>query len=291
MRRIRIAWLTLFFSSIILILLLFTFRSQWLEFGKDVYRLFRSEVHLALFRIQMDDNNDATQLRTLILPTSPGMTYIAHGTGQVNGLPANNSLEGLNASFGNGCRFIEADFEWTSDQYLISIHDWGTFFGEPLAEVPDLSTFVRRRRTDGLQQLTFEDIDSWLVSHPKAILITDVKSNNLKALSLFRTSKAFKQIIPQTYSFLEFSQAIRLGFERIILTTYMTYYSTTSLRRFVEITRPSALTVPVSRLSPELIDAMAKLNVPVFTHPVPFRSDLEILPKGVKGIYSSTLCE
>ena len=64
-----------------------------------------------------------------------------------------------------------------------------------------------------------------------------------------------------------------------------------SLRTFEELVRPSALTVPVLRLSPQLIETIAKFNIPVFTHLVALRSDLEKPPKGVKGIYSSTACE
>ena len=54
---------------------------------------------------------------------------------------------------------------------------------------------------------------------------------------------------------------------------------------------PSAITVPVTRLSSELISSMAMFNVPVFTHPVVSKSDFEKLPKGVGGIYSATLCQ
>jgi len=132
---------------------------------------------------------------------------------------------------------------------------------------------------------------SWLVTHSNAILDPDVKSDNPKTLSVFRAAKYFEKIIPQTYYFTQFLQVMKLGFERIILTTCKTYYSTTSMRRFAEITRFSALTGPVFRLSHNLIYEMIKLNVPIFTHPAPFRSDLEKIPKGVKAIYSATLCE
>ena len=139
--------------------------------------------------------------------------------------------------------------------------------------------------------MTFADVDTWLVKHPDSQLITDVKSKNIEALELFRKARSFHQIVPQTYSFMEFSQAKKMGFERIILTTYKTYYSTWSLSRFAQYDRPSALTVPVFMLSPDLIAAMAAVNVPVFTHPVGHRADLDRLPKGVSGVYSSGMCQ
>lgn len=266
------------------------FKLECVSFVKDVYRLVRSEAHLAVFNYQLASSGAIPSSKPLISPSEPGLLYIAHGTGQVAGLPARNSLQGFNASFKNGCRLIEADFEWTRDGYLVSTHDWFTFFGEPLREVPDLKEFVNRPRSDGFKQLTFNDIDAWLISYPLARLVTDVKANNLEALKIFRRAKSYEQIIPQTYSYAQFLAAKKLGFKDVILTTYMTYYSESSLRRFGEIIRPSALTVPVFRLTPELIASMRQLDIPVFVHPVPARTDLEMLPMGVKGIYSSTLC-
>lgn len=268
-----------------------TFWQECLSLGKDLFRLARSEIHLVIFDFQWARSDKIAHPQPLISPSSPGLLYIAHTTGQVNGVPAQNSLEGFNASFGRGCRFIEADFEWTRDRYLVSTHDWRTFFGESLAQIPNLEAFVSRPRADGFRQMTFNDVDEWLIKHPSSLLVADVKSNNAEALKIFRHAGSFQQIIPQTYSYMEFLTARKLGFRNVILTTYKTYYSNTSLRRFAETARPSAVTVPVERLSKELVSMMAEIGIPVFTHPVPLRSDLEKLPKGVKGIYSSTLCE
>jgi len=262
-----------------------------LTFSKDVFRVARSELHLLIFRLEWGRSSISSHPPPLTLLSSPGLIYIAHAAGQVNGKPAKNSLEGFNESFNSGCRFIEADFNWTRDHYLVSSHQWLTFFGETLPQVPSLRDFVSRKRLDGLTQLTFDDVDKWLLEHPSAKLVSDVKSNNIEALAIFRNANSFKQIIPQTYSYMEYIAAKKLGFRDVILTTYNTYYSNSSLRRFAEIAHPSAITLPVERLSPELIVMMNELGVPVFTHPVPTRSDLESLPKGVKGIYSSTLCE
>lgn len=281
----------LMFSVIAVIISCAWFRLECLALGKDIFRLARSEVHLAIFNFQWARAGEITAVRPLITPQSSGLLFIAHGTGQVNGVPARNSLQGFDASFNRGCRFIEADFEWTHDGYLVSTHDWFSFFGEPLHRTPDIHEFTRRLRVDGFNQMTFDDIDAWLIRHPSIRLVTDVKANNPAALKLFRYSKSFQQIIPQIYTYMEFLAAKQLGFLDVILTTYMTYYSESTLRRFAKIAHPSAVTVPDFRLTPELIAMMAQLNVPVFTHPVPYRSDLEKLPKGIKGIYSSTLCE
>lgn len=263
----------------------------WLEFPKTIFRALRSEVHLAQFIFHRDPDEAPTRMPILQKYDQQEVVFIAHATGNVQGRPALDSFEGLEASYASGCKYIEADFEWTSDHQLVSAHDWESFFGTPLQAIPTLKTFKNHLRSDGFTQMTFAEVDSWLIKHPDMQLITDVKTSNLKALELFRKSRSFHQIVPQTYSFKEFYQAKKLGFERIILTTYKTYYSTWSLRRFAQYDRPSAITVPIFRLSPELITAMTALDVPILTHSVANRSDFDRLPKGVSGIYSSFMCQ
>lgn len=289
-KRTRFRWM-LAYTFIVVTSFILIFCQELFSLGKDIFRLARSEIHLLIFDFQWARSERIASPPPLILPSSPGLLYIAHTTGQVNGVPAQNSLEGFNASFGHGCRLIESDFEWTHDHHLVSTHDWRSFFGAPLAQIPDLKTFVGSTRLDGFRQLTFEDVNEWLIKHPSARLVTDVKSGNPEALKIFRDAKSYQQIIPQTYSYMEFLTARKLGFSDVILTTYKTYYSDTSLRRFAETARPSAVTVPVERLSKELISMMSEIGIPIFTHPVLLRSDLDKLPKGVKGVYSSTLCE
>lgn len=269
---------------------LFLFVPAWMDLPKDIFRVFRSEIHLAQFIFERNPDEPSARMPPLQVSDHQKMIFIAHATGHVHGRRALNSLEGLYASVTNGCKYIEADFEWTSDHQLVSSHDWDSYFGDSLQAPPDLNAFKSRVRSDGFTQMTFADVDAWLALHPAMQLITDVKSRNLEALKLFLRAKSFRQIIPQTYSFLEFSQARRMGFEKVILTTYKTYYSNSSLVRFVRYDRPSALTVPVFRLTPELINAMAALDVPVFTHPISQQADFDKLPKGVKGVYSLHMC-
>lgn len=251
---------------------------------KNIFHELRSEIHYTQFFFIYPE------IQKVDFEASPFL-FIAHGTGSVSGKNSNNSVEGLNVSFEKGCRYMEADFVWTADSHLVSSHDWNSFFGDHLIAIPDYNSFKQRRRSDGLTQMTFEDFDVWLLGHPTAKLVTDVKANNLKALIFFRNARSFKQIIPQVYSFMEFGEAKKMGFDQIILTTYSTDYSVSSLRRFAERAHPFAITVPVKRLSLELISGLTALDTPVLTHPVNLRSDLEKLPKGISGVYSSTLCQ
>lgn len=261
------------------------------DFVKDAFRVVRSEVHLALFMLQSNGDGMSRPLNPIVSVSSKDFIFIAHAAGEVNGKWVKNSVEGLNSSAAKGCQYMEMDFDWTTDQHLVSIHGWDSFFDEPLKGVMDLDTFMKRKRSDGASQMSFEDVDRWLLNHPNIKLITDVKSNNLKALGLFGTAKSYSQIIPQVYSFMEFSQARKIGFEKTILTTYKTLYSDSALFRFSEKASPAAITVPIFRLSAPLIVSMAEIGIPIFTHPVLRKSDLDQLPMGIKGVYSATLCK
>ena len=97
--------------------LLFVPRS--LEFSKNIYRAFRSEAHLVKFIFQRDPKEAPARMPTLQKDTYQEVAFIAHATGNVHGKPALDSYEGLEASVANGCKCIEAEFEWTSDNYLV----------------------------------------------------------------------------------------------------------------------------------------------------------------------------
>jgi len=265
-------------------------RSGAINFIKDVFRAIRSEVHLALFMLHRSESGIISPMQPIVLVTSKDFVFIAHAAGAVNGNPYQNSIEGLNSSFIKGCKYMEMDFDWTTEQQLVATHGWENFFGDPVQGIMNLEEFKKRKRSDGSTQMTFEDVDKWLLSHPGVSLITDVKANNLGALVIFRSSQSYRQIIPQVYSFMEFSKAKKMGFKQIILTNYVTSYSNSALLRFAEQAQPAAITVPTIRLNESLIASLAEVGTPVFTHPVSHRADLDLLPKGIKGIYSSTLC-
>ena len=50
--------------------------------------------------------------------------YIAHAGGGINNITYSNCLEALNLNYKLGHRVFEIDFSCTSDNKLISLHDW-----------------------------------------------------------------------------------------------------------------------------------------------------------------------
>jgi arylsulfatase A-like enzyme len=50
--------------------------------------------------------------------------FVAHAGGGIKGRSYTNSLEALDENYRRGFRFFELDFNWTSDNQLVCIHDW-----------------------------------------------------------------------------------------------------------------------------------------------------------------------
>ncbi len=83
-----------------------------------------------------------------------GQRSIAHAGGMAAGRTYTNSLEALQSSRSKGFRIIEIDLNWTQDEELVLIHDWGqtwrTLFNE--TGIPTLEEFVSANMIDGLKK-------------------------------------------------------------------------------------------------------------------------------------------
>src|SRR5262245_1231507 len=113
-------------------------QSSYAQRAKNaLVRVARSEVHL--LRVKRDFERPAGEIAY-----SGPMLVIAHAGGAVNGKTYRNAREGLDQSSERGCRYMELDFNWTADNKLVTIHDWSSFFDEPLKRVPTEKEFLER---------------------------------------------------------------------------------------------------------------------------------------------------
>ncbi|HRQ05260.1 glycerophosphodiester phosphodiesterase family protein [Nitrosomonas halophila] len=221
---------------------------------------------------------------------------IVHGGGMITGQIYSNSLQALTAAYQAGHRCFEVDFSWTSDGHLVLIHDWMStyrrFFDQP-AGAPTLARFTSLTMKYGLTQMRFEDLISWLSSHPAAMIITDIKDDNLAGLRYIMRHSAGMQyrFIPQIYQPDEYRPARELGFQRLILTLYRANLSDQALLDFVDSHALSAVTMPVNQsLSSNVVAELNQRNVPVYAHTVNQAAFFSYLQsQGIKGIYSDVL--
>ena len=235
------------------------------------------------------------------------MTLIAHAGG---GLPQgiySNAQEAFDRSAANGFTLIEADFSWTSNGELVLIHDWGeryyqyfsrlSFLPPMLAnkwarQAKSAEDFSALNMNHNLTQMTLDDLIIWLGKNPNIKIVTDVKSDNVKALAKIKAKAGEYQnrFIVQIYAPDEYDQVTNLGYQDIILTAYRSSLSDAALADFAQGHKLYALTVPAGRVSKSLTSALAKTGTPVYAHTLNTRAEAEALKNmGITGLYTDYL--
>jgi glycerophosphoryl diester phosphodiesterase len=127
----------------------------------------------------------------------PG-TLVAHAGG---GLPSGtytNSREAIDLAARHGFTLIEIDFLERDGALLIG-HDEGR-----------------------MSALTLPELLAWLDTHPGISIVTDIKSDNLRGLSLLKQAAGARidRFLPQIYHPAEYAPVTALGYRPPILTIY-----------------------------------------------------------------------
>ncbi|GAB6085717.1 glycerophosphodiester phosphodiesterase family protein [Alkaliphilus crotonatoxidans] len=217
---------------------------------------------------------------------------VAHAGGAIYGFRYTNSLEALDTAYKNGFRLIELDFNWTRDGQPVLIHDWGQMVSRifPGARgVLSLEEFKTMPTLFGLTPMSLADLSAWLERHPDAFIITDVKEDNARTLAWIKHyyPEMAKQVIPQIYSFDEYSRVKNFGYENIILTLYRMNTTEEEVISFAVNNPLFALTIPLERDLSTLPQALNELGIPTYVHTV---NDLwayeSLRDLGVYGIYT-----
>ncbi|HPQ87124.1 MAG TPA: glycerophosphodiester phosphodiesterase family protein [Gammaproteobacteria bacterium] len=177
--------------------------------------------------------------------------FIAHAGGGINGLIYLNSLEAINHNYEFGLRYFEMDFNWTSDNELVLIHDWSRtyqrLFGKSSKEPPTLKEFMTFEMSFSQTQLSLNQFANWMENHPDAILVADIKKNNLEGLKkIIKTIKnPYQRIIPQMYKLEEYQQIINLGFNKknIMFAMYKTLELNSDIVEFLKTKELYAISV------------------------------------------------
>ena len=221
---------------------------------------------------------------------------IAHGAGEIENLRSTNTREALEQSYKKGYRYFEIDLCWTTDKHLVLIHDWKKTFKTLFMNAkgqPTLETFEAMRMVRNLTQMSLRSLYRWLSKHHDAHIITDVKYQNLKALSFIsKTACALKdQFIPQIYDPSELKPVEKMGFKDVILTLYRTALTDTELLEFVNAHGIFAITMPLRRAFSfgRMVDLRQK-GISIYVHTVNRIDVFKYLRKqGVSGVYTDTI--
>ena len=231
------------------------------------------------------------------IPFVPVPRYIAHAGGGIGNQSYTNSREAFDANYLRGFRVFETDFNWTSDDQLVLIHDWEALFEDQFSQskgapVPSLSKFLHMKMKGRLTPMSFAELADWLRKHRDARIVTDVKDGNLRALK--RISEEFpdlvERIIPQIYTFEEYDPVRGMGYGNIILTLYVKNYADEPVVRFAENQKLFGVTIWKERAKGALPKKLAALKTAVFAHTVnSLEEEEELEANGVSGIYTDFL--
>jgi glycerophosphoryl diester phosphodiesterase len=242
--------------------------------------------YVALKAEQVDkEDNKTFQLEKLV----------AHAGGGIEDMDYLNTLEALDLSYNKGFRFIELDFEWTSDGYLVLLHDWkGTFlrYYDAPPRRYSLEEYKNLKIINGMTNLTLDDLARWIKQHPDTFIITDIKGHNIRALAMIkeRFPELIGSLIPQIYHFREYFPVRELGFRDIILTLYKARYSDEAVLKFSERYPLTAVTMPIDYALTDLPQELKRIGIPIYAHTVNEVSlQHKLYANGVFGIYTDFL--
>ncbi|MCL2088645.1 MAG: hypothetical protein FWH14_04090 [Oscillospiraceae bacterium] len=214
---------------------------------------------------------------------------VAHGFGGLDGVTYTNSLEAFHENYQKGHKLFEVDFQFTSDDVLVTLHDRP----EPIG------TFEEETQNVPYTLMSFEMICDLMMDYDDFYIITDTKYNHnldmqrrsfdymLSAINE-RDPKLADRIVVQSYT-----QAMvrfmleNYDFKSHIYTLYASPDTGEEVIEFVRETGISAVCMPIGRATPEFISALNQLGVFTFVHTINDTEFIEgLLQMGVFGIYT-----
>ena len=240
----------------------------------------------------------ATPAAVFAKPVPAGFeALVAHSGGAVKGLDYTNSREALDASWAAGIRWFELDLSTTSDGKIVLVNNWGDGFEElfPGAQRGRRThaEFLALKMAQGLTPLDLAGLVAWLEKHPEAVVVTDVKDDNLAVLK--QVAESHKALLPrfvaQIYQLEEYEPVRALGYARVILSTYSMDASDAEILEWVK-SRPlhAVAMTPERARTTDLAKKLGEGGLPVYVHTVNAKSELdELIAAGVDGVYTDTL--
>ena len=129
--------------------------------------------------------------------------------------------------------------------------------------------------------------------NPSAIIITDVKENNIRALEKIHDTlpDAHKRVIPQIYTPEEFEKVKKMGFKQIIWTLYRYQGDDDDiLEKTKQFYGSIAIAMPVYKAITKLPTRLQERMVPTYVHTVNEEEEMEkFMNLGITEIYTDFL--
>ena len=186
-----------------------------------------------------------------------------------------NSMEALEHLYRDGNRICEIDIQETVDGMLICGHgdEKELVFGTGLPPAATGEEFLKSRIYGEFTPVSFRDLAAFLRSHPDLLVITDVKTDNLRACTRMMEEAADiqNQLLVQIQLPEEYDTIRSLGFQNILYPIFRTpdqQRDLIHLRSFAKHHELVALILPNGYYSPDwkLFLAERIIGVPFVLH-------------------------
>ncbi len=232
--------------------------------------------------------------------------YIIHAAGRLDGVDlygnartfdGSNSAEGLAQCEAAGARFVELDFNFTSDGELVCLHDWYTQYADEITnyEALTLEEFLRAKIYRNYTSIWIGDVAEWLRENEDSYIITDIKDDNGRGLAKIAEDypDLVDRFIVQIYAEEEYDIARGLGFDYIIYTLYrLDWVSKTDWRHLGEFEKSHPLVgfafdYTLIDSAKGYLEGMLSIDVPLFIHTVNGEEEQQkYFDMGIDAIYT-----
>lgn len=225
-------------------------------------------------------------------------SHIVHAAGIYEGLKSTNSLEALENAYEKGNRYIELDFNFTSDFKPVCIHDWNHLaFSGYDGTRPSEKEFMENNVYSMFTPMNLDSVTNFMTKHTDLYIITDVKDLNIYFSNYVsnRHSELMDRFIVQIYSENEYEYVRKMGFKNIIFSLYKLGWEekidTQNLVAFAQSNELFGYTFPYSLCDIDgYVDAMKKAGIPLFVHTVNDKTEQQkYFDMGISGIYTDNV--
>ena len=232
--------------------------------------------------------------------TKDMLKTIVHGGGIIidedNNYSYSNSLEAIESSYDKGSRFIELDFDFTSDNELVLIHDWSNKYCSNIKDNKPLTKeeFLKCKIYDKFTSISIDELIDFMESHKGLYIVTDIKDNNIEGAKIIaEKADDFKnRFIIQIYNIDEYKPIKSLGFDNIIFTLYKLKLKdkldTETLKNYAKQYTFIGYTFDAKLLDRDgYLDKMKSINTGLFVHNINYEYGNDYYyNQGINGVYT-----
>lgn len=231
---------------------------------------------------------------------------IIHAGGAVTGPDGQiytytNSKEAFEQSARAGVKFIEMDFNMTSDGHLVCLHNWRRQFrdadGNQVSQAVSLEEFRKGSAMGYFTVMTAEDLLEKMREYPDIYLVADMKGPSDEAgyamlADIFAEMQ--DRVIAQIYHIEQYSSLWDMGYRLIIYSLYKAHrreFSERTLDLFRRNVRLVGMTLGFKKVNdPELFNLIKGYKIPIYSNTVddPVKAQ-NYYDAGVEALYTNMI--